>query len=183
MGYRKPDQYYIDSYDRDTIEDLKTKEKKEQEELAGADDPKKRAEIIAQHAIANDSFCNSGIFRSRERKNYIEQMIRRDENMDRLVERTAVPKGIYCKTCNTHMEFCEHFFDVADIPMLFVFECPAGHAPRRAIYPGGREYFFPKDKCKKCGFEILRKTKKFKRKIVITYSCAMCGDIWTDELD
>lgn len=183
MGYRKPDQYYIDLYDRETIEDLKAKEKKEQEELIGVEDPKERWKIDLEHSVAYDSFRNSGIFRARGRKNFIEQMIRRDENMDRLIEKTAVPKGICCKTCGTYMTVSEHFFDVADIPMLFVFECPEGHVPRRVIYPDGREYFFPKDKCKKCGFETTRKTKKLKRKIIITYNCAMCGDIWTDKLD
>lgn len=181
--YRRPDQYYIDLIDRGTIEELKAKEKAEQEELAGVEDPEKLWEIVLGHSMAYNSFRNSGILRARERKHFIEEMMRKDERMDRLIEKTPAPKGIRCSTCNALMNVCNHFFDVAEIPILFVFDCPDGHMPRRAIYPGGREYFFPKRKCRECGFEITEKTEKQMTKLVTTSSCTMCGKSWQEELD
>jgi len=181
--YRQSDQYYIDMVDRETIEELKAKEKEEKDELAGIEDPEKIVEITLRRSVSYDSFRNLGIFYARQRRHLIEKMMRNDEHMDRLIERTPEPKGIRCKTCNGSMSVCNHFFDVKEIPIMFVFDCPDGHAPRRVIYPDGREYFFPKPKCPKCRFEITKKTKKLKTKIVTVCNCAMCGKSWKEELD
>lgn len=181
--YRQPDQYYSDLYDRQTIAELKLLEEAELRELEAAKDPEERASLSLKHSIGFDSFLNVGVDRARGRRAFIDKMMFEDEKMDRLVERTRIPVGIYCKSCQTAMELCTHFFDVGDARILFVFECPEGHSPRRAIYPDGREYFFPKKKCEKCGYEVSEKNKKTKRKIITTYDCQMCGESRTTELD
>jgi hypothetical protein len=184
MGlYRQPDQYYIDLYDRQTIAELKPLEEVELRELEAAKDPEERARLSMKYSIGFDSFFNVGVERARGRRAFIDNMIFEDEKMDRLVEQTRMPVGIYCKSCQKAMELCTHFFDVGDARILFVFECPQGHGPRRAIYPDGREYFFPKKKCEKCGYGVSEKNRKTKTKIVTTYDCQMCGKCGTEELN
>lgn len=78
------------------------------------------------------------------------------------------------------MFLCTHVFEENDTRILFAFECPNSHAPRKLIYPDSREKFFPKRRCDSCDYEIRTKSKKKGRKYIITDTCTGCGKITTD---
>jgi hypothetical protein len=73
MPYRKPDQYYIDLYDRETITEMKVKEKAEVEELAAIpeSDAERKWEVSMDHSMGYDFFTNYGLGRARERRGFI----------------------------------------------------------------------------------------------------------------
>lgn len=181
--YRKSDQYYIDRYDRMTIEELRGIEAKELEELASVSEPQKRLEIEIGHCMDFGSFRNRAIANARNREATIQKWIANDERQDRLVASHRLPIGVACNTCGSAMQFSIHFFDVDGIPLLFVFQCPYGHAPRKAVYPDGREYFFPRPTCAQCGYEVTKESYKENNILYTTTTCSMCGRIKKDELD
>lgn len=181
--YRKPDKYYIDRYDRTTIRELKQLEAKESAELQEVIDIWKRFEIEIRHKMDFMSYKNTAISRARNREKTIREWMMTDEQQDRLIAQYTLPTGIPCDTCKTAMQFCNHFFDVHSIPLLFVFECPAGHAPRKAIYPNGHEYVFPRPTCSKCSCEVTRESYKQDNVLYTTTVCSMCGSVEKDELD
>jgi hypothetical protein len=153
MPYRRPDQYYIDLYDRVTIAGMKEREKKEAEELEAVpqSDAERKTVLALSRSIGFDSSRNYGVLRARDRKGFIQKLMAGDERMDRLIDKTPVPKGPECAICKMLMRLCNHFFDNGETPILFVFECPNGHAPPRVIYPDGREYFFLHENAKNAG--------------------------------
>lgn len=181
--YRKPDQYYIDRYDRMTIEELKGIEAKESAELASVSDPQERWKIEITHSLDFGSFKNRAIANARSRESTIRKWMEEDEHQDRLVTQHPQPTSVICTTCRGDMRFCLHFFDVRGIPLLFVFECPRGHAPRKAIYPDGREYVFPRPTCKHCGHEATVESYKKNNILYTTTTCSMCGRMEKDEMD
>lgn len=181
--YRKPDQYYIDRYDRMTIEILKELEAKESGELESISDPEDRwaKEII--HSMDFNSFRNRAIANARSREVTIRKWMADDEHQDKLVATHRLPTDVTCNTCGAIMRFCLHFFDRGGIPLLFVFECPHDHAPKKVVYPDGREYVFPKPTCKQCGYEVTRESHKENNILYTTTTCSMCGTMEKDEMD
>lgn len=182
-NYRKLDQYYIDRYDRMTIEALKELEAKESAELAGVSDGHKRWKIELSHSMDFGSFKNRAIMSARNREATIRKWMAEDERQDRLVATHRQPTGITCNTCGAGMRFSVHFFDHDGVPLLFVFECPHGHAPRKAVYPDGRKYHFPRPTCKQCGYEVTRENHNENNILYTTTTCPMCGAVEKDELD
>jgi hypothetical protein len=87
---------------------MNVKEKAEVEELAAIpeSDAERKWEVSMDHSMGYDSFTNYGVGRARERRGFIQALMAADENMDRLIEKTPVPKGIECKTCQMAMHFC-----------------------------------------------------------------------------
>lgn len=181
--HRRPDQYYIDKYDRMTIEELKELETKESAELASVSDPFERWKIEVNHSMDFLSFQNRAIANARNRETTIKKWMADDERQDRLVATNRLPTGITCDTCGGSMHFSMHFFDFREVPLLFVFECSQDHAPRKVIYPDGREYAFPRPTCKQCGFEVTRESYKENNILYTTTTCSMCGVVKKDEFD
>ncbi|UPK72464.1 hypothetical protein [Chitinophaga filiformis] len=181
--HRKPDYFYIDNYDRWTIRTLKELEAKEAAEMQDVDDPIKRFAIEVVRGADSMAYRNTAISRARNRQETIREWIMTDEHKDRLIEKHPVPKGVTCDLCGKAMRFNTHFFDVQSIPLLFVFECPANHGPRKAIYPNGQEHVFPKPTCKKCGYEVARESHNQNNILYTTTTCSMCGTVEKDELD
>ncbi|WP_106531511.1 hypothetical protein [Chitinophaga niastensis] len=181
--YRKPDKFYTDRYDRFTIQELKMLEAKESTELQEVTDSHDRCKIEIQHCMDFKSFKNTAISRARNREATIREWMTADEHQDRLVATHPLPTNITCDSCGAPMRFCLHFFDVESIPLLFVFECPASHAPRKVIYPNGREFFFPWPTCGQCGYEVTRESYKENDVLYTTTTCPMCGSVKNDELN
>lgn len=192
--YRKTDQEYVDSYDRYTIKRLKELEKesktplyynKDLEDLTDSggsttwvwDDPTSKY-------IPSTLFFTTAVQQAQNKENSILLSKRADENRDRLIMETPVPKNIRCNKCSSEMNHEGHIFKEEDTLLLFVFSCPNKHSPKKAVYPGGkREWIFEKSTCEKCGGELNSKTEENEAQLIFTDTCISCGNISIMELD
>lgn len=169
--YREPNQYYLDQYDRQTIEILKQIEK-DCKSL-----PKDQRNFQMRWRVTE-----RGIHRAREKDEIIKKWISDDELKDKLVKETLIPEKIRCNNCNSFMQFEAHLFE-EEARVLFLFKCPSGHVPKKIVYPDGREQILPKPKCKDCGYEIIRETIRSRTVLKSTYTCTGCGKIETDQFE
>lgn len=181
IKYRKTDQQYIDDYDRHTIEWLKKLEKESTVPIY--------LENKIDHLEISDSYNPVSLFyemavkSAQGKEETIRKRKQEDENRDWLLEKTIAPKNIKCKICDSLMNVCSHTFEDNDAKLLFFFECPNGHFPRRLIHSNGREEFLRGKSCKKCGHSIESKTRKTKKTLFITDTCNGCGDVQKCDLD
>ncbi|HEX9512699.1 MAG TPA: hypothetical protein VF939_19540 [Puia sp.] len=171
--YRQPDQYYYDEYDRSIINRLKDLEKK-------TDPPSFEGGILN----ACHPFHLQGILSAEYRESRVLERMQTDERKDYLLNSTPVPQNIHCNTCGSKMYCFDHLFKEEDTRILFAFECPKNHLPRKVIYPNGSEYFFPKRKCNDCGNELYSlPSKEENDKLILSDKCSVCGKIYSFELD
>jgi hypothetical protein len=179
--YRKPDEYYQEDYDRTTISILKQLEK----DGHGPQyyDLSKGPLTVTNQMDPFSKFYETGVGRAQRRDNFIMSLKLDDEKKDRLVARYPVPEIVRCNECNNRMHLCNHFFR-EDAEILFVFECPKGHMPRKVLYPNGDEFFFKKKSCGKCGSQDIKtSSKKTKKSLTFTEKCKRCGEVTTDFYD
>ena len=167
--YRKPNQHYIDQYDRQTIKILKDAEKR-------CKSLPMDIRIIQIHV----DVIEAGILRAREKDATIRKWIQQDELKDKLVKETQIPEKIRCNSCNSLMKFECHLFE-DDASILFAFKCPNGHLPKKLIYPDSKEKIIPRQKCNFCGYEIKRESVRKKSVLITTYTCQGCGKIEIEE--
>ncbi len=174
--YRRPDQDYIDQYDRLTINILKEIEREEPAHSLGVPD-----EIAAfpQEVRLHDT----GVMRAQEKEHCIRRWMFVDEEKDRMIQRYPIPQNIRCPACNSGMEFTDHLFKQNNSLLLFVFTCPKNHIPRRAIYPNGNEFHFPIRSCIKCGCKINHSTERRNNRLILTDVCRSCGHEEITEFD
>ena len=136
--YRKPDQHYIDEYDRATIRMLKKLETEATTPLIIPAD----SFVTKDHYNPMTEFYETAVWRAQSKGESIRKQMAEDEHQDWLVKTTPIPHNIKCNTCRSTMNVVTHFFKENNNQMLFVFECPNEHKPRKAILPNGTEYFF-----------------------------------------
>lgn len=186
MGqYRKSDQYYIDQYDRMTIERLKELEvvvweaQQKFRDSAGPDS----GEIPTEAFGKNMFYLDSGVRYAKNKRHTIEEWIRADERKDHLVLSHSIPVGVTCLTCGVPMLFDLYDFVDEDARLIFYFSCPRGHKPRRAFYANGQERFFKKRGCSYCGGELASKRKKSKYQVTFTDTCGVCDKTETFTYD
>jgi hypothetical protein len=190
MGkYRKEDSYYEDQYDRLTIEILKELEKNSKVPLKPPrhiQEPKEGSKIpfiIEEQYNALTPFYEQAVSRARSRGTSIRQSRFGDEEKDRLVANNHEPQNIKCNTCNCRMHLTTHIFNEKD-RILFVYDCPKKHFPRKATYSNGDEYFFKKRTCLNCGSDdITSSSKKTKKILKSKDKCNYCGEVSEDVFD
>jgi RNase P subunit RPR2 len=173
---RKPDYFYIDTYDRSTIRALKELEVKQSAKL-------KNDSTEIHFGKFYSAYRDTAILRARARKETVQEWIRADENKDRLVQKYPLPSGITCDTCGKSMKFTSYAFNLRSIPLLFIFDCPANHVSRKAIYPNGQQFFLPRSTCKKCGYEVAKESYSKNNILYTITTCSMCGSVEKGELD
>lgn len=181
--YRKHDQYYIDEYDRQTIVLLKELESIYTMKLKSAQSLDEKQRLIIGEYSSTDSFYHKAVLRARNRAESIQASIEHDERRDRLVAKNPEPRNIDCKTCSSVMILCSHFFKEGPAEILFVFECPQGHLPKRAFYPNGKEFYLPERRCGKCNGGLQSATRRTKNKLIFTETCKECKSRTVDEID
>ncbi len=175
----KPYQYYSDLYDRHTIEECRRLESRNPE-LPKDDDNDLSKEKRSAIMLANNLFM---YFTKGERYASKEETIRkwmdRDKERDEIFESAKAPENITCLTCGRLM-FVEskHFWmdDKDKDRVLFFYDCPLTHMPRRAFFSDGEEWKSRPNPCPECGAELEHTPeKKVKNKIISTDKCLKCG--------
>ena len=72
--------------------------------------------------------------------------------------------------------------DEDDEKVLFMYDCPNGHLPRRAFFHDGEEWISKPPLCPKCRTEIASENTKTKTRIVTKDICNECGYVDTSEI-
>lgn len=183
MAYLKSKQHYIDLYDRHTIEecrrilsnpvDIKSVKKELKEKTL--DEQEGLRVLNVAHNLYIYFYTGD---RYIKKEQTIREWMQRDEARDKFFEEATAPEEITCLTCGRLM-FAEHKylnigFDDKPDTVLFMYDCPLGHLPRRAFYDNGEEFRRGKPTCPKCKSEVEEKETNTKKKVVTIISCTSC---------
>lgn len=184
--YRKPDQFYFDQYDRRTIKRLTELEEQEKDKIWNGPIYYPNSDRLMVSASYNcfTRFYNMAVRLARNREDSIRSAMAADEKKDLLIKQNSIPKNVRCNTCGEIAKFESYLFKEEDTVLLFIFSCPKKHPPRKAIYPSGEEYSFPKRKCGQCGHSNISTSTETKDKLLIfTDTCNHCGNVSIMELE
>ncbi len=183
MSYLKSKQYYIDQYDRHTIEecrrilsnpvslesiktDLKEKKLDEKEGLRV---------LGAAHNLYIYFYTGDRYIKKEET---IREWMATDEARDKFYEEAIAPEDITCFTCGRLMFVNSKYLNISIIDkpdtVLFMYDCPLKHLPRRAFYDNGEEFRREKPTCPKCKNEVEETEKVTKTKATTIISCTKC---------
>lgn len=181
--YRKSDQYYIDEYDRCTIDDLKEREASMLDAMAAFEKSEEndREKLFSRYLSLEMAYNTVGTGYARNKRLSIQDSMMADERRDRILQSTRVPSDIRCKTCQLVMNFDLHDFTGIGDELIFIFSCPEGHIPKRGIYADGREYYTKVSKCSYCGGGLKSRKKKTRDQLIFTDTCQDCGKIEVTE--
>ena len=190
MTHLKPQQEYVDRYDRATVEDCRRRENfhrnyKPSEELAKKAS-KKFFEGVAEIGIHYELlFVTLDWWEKKERM--IQEWMDADVHKDDMLEHAVAPKGIRCLKCWSPVTSDEkyiHDWDDKPTRVLFMYTCPKGCLPHRSFFSDGEEYRREPNLCPKCSTEFQRTHEKMKdEKIIMTDTCPKCGHSVVDEMD
>lgn len=188
----KSKQYYVDLYDRGTVgicrrwlaQPVDTKVIRGKAKEKDLDEDK--AESVM--ATANRLYL---YFQTGDRYINKEETIRkwmdRDEQRDKFVESVTAPEDITCLTCGRLMFVSsKHFnlgFEEEPDTMLFMYDCPLEHLPRRAFYNNGKEFKREKPLCPKCNTQLNEDDQTTEEKFITIITCPKCDYKDTREIE
>ena len=190
MTYLKPKQHYIDLYDRFTVErcrrdeaamkDYKKPLEYDGKELKG----KQKQNFLATVSEVGLYFIKGERYMQKEET--IREWMNRDEEKDRLLESAQPPENIRCLTCRSvmHVAFKDlHDWGRDEEPrVLFMYDCPQGHMPRRAFFSDGEEWRH-ESRCPQCQSTLENTQEHNGNMLITTEHCSSCGYTNTDEMD
>lgn len=165
--YTKSDQYYEDAYDRATIEKMKELEKQIPKSKKGNEFE------VMKHRFKYDCY---GADRAYDRAEFIRSLKEADQQKDRLIANTPIPRNVLCKMCYSSMDYETLSFSEKD-KLIFFFQCPNGHLPKKAVYPDGSEHYIKPKGCSYCAGPVETTKKQTKLKLTLTDICKLCGKI------
>lgn len=189
MVHLKEKQYYIDLYDKFTIQRCRSIEATHDslddainEEM---DNPPSEEEILRARKAAKEMylyFTTGEEYRNKDKT--INEWVERDRELDLRVERAEEPQLVRCKTCGSKMFCSSKDILSSEEKVQFFFDCPNGCLPRRLLYEDGSEHVFKPTLCPKCEHEMTRDSEKLDDNIVTTtYTCTHCNHAYDDVLD
>lgn len=122
-----------------------------------------------------------------DKEKTIREWEERDKARDELYESAKAPENISCLTCGRLMFVGSKSFDIGfnNTPdkVLFFYDCPLKHLPSRLFYNTGEEYIIKPSICLKCKSSVIEESKKTKKGVLITKTCAKCSHVETDDMD
>lgn len=174
----KPLPYYEDLYDLMTIKDCLSHlnyfppPNHSNKKLS----PQNQLKYKATNLVAQVSLYHLKGSRYQDRSRTINEWLRRDENLDNLVNSAKPSATLNCKECYSTLEFTDkHIHDsISESPRVMLwYKCP-NCGKRAAYFDDGQQYIPKPTICKKCGNTMTTKYKN-KGKISITLNtCQVC---------
>lgn len=187
----KPKQHYIDLYDRHTVEYCRNIIRIFSEPLKnpplykGKKPPKGMVDAMSKMSLEYRMMFAKGD-RFTQKEETIQKWMEDDQAKDELYESSMPPEGIHCLTCQRAMTLIDKdlWAGGLDKPdrVLFMFDCPNGHLPRRAFFDDGEEWKIEPNLCPKCGQKLIVEVKITKEKFIDYYRCSSCDFTKTEEL-
>lgn len=193
MQCLKSYQHYADLYDRNTVRECRWIEehavtpdhlrKKAKEDGKGFDDKEIVRVANAAHNLHIYFYTGDRFLKKEET---IKEWMSRDEKSDKFFENIKAPQNINCLTCGRLMfESSRHpqqgYKEVDRV--LFFFDCPLEHIPRRAFYDNGEEFKREKPICPKCCTEVSEEDKTTEEKFITIVTCPNCDYSDTSEIE
>lgn len=184
MKYLKNRQYYIDLYDRSTVEQCRRallhkvninsiQEKARIRKIKDFEVNRaiKVAEELHIYFLTGDRYM--------KREEVVRKWMERDEAHDKFQEKVVALEEITCLTCGRLMFVSSQHMDIGydgkPDRMLFFYDCPLEHIPRRAFYDNGEEFRREKPNCPKCMTRLTEVDKHTKKKLIVMKRCVKCG--------
>lgn len=189
----KPKQYYLDLYDKGTVfqcrhwlsTNLPDEYYKEQAKKQGvSEEMAKNARGAADHWYIYYHSGERYIKKDETVRNWME----RDEERDRFFETATAPEDITCLTCGRRMFVSSKHLNIAinddeKDTVLFMYDCPLGHIPRRAFYDNGKEFRREPTLCTKCKTPVTEENKDTKKKWLTILTCPSCKHVEKREIE
>lgn len=119
-----------------------------------------------------------------QKEEAIRKWMREDEVLDEYYNNAIPPKDVTCLSCGRlmfeiHKELDTNYIEKTT-RVLYMFDCPLGHSPRRAFYDNGEEYRINPHKCKSCQSSVSEEVKREGKTITTTYTCKSCSVVEVD---
>jgi len=188
--YLKDEQYYIDLYDRHTVEHCRmaeklwTDEKKELPLLEG-----KKVSKEGQGLMKNMMMKYWMHFETGERYLNKDKTIRKwmddARSKDELYESAQAPENIRCLTCRSLLKstFKELWIELnKEDLVLFMYDCPNKCLPHRSFFSNGEECRTKPNLCPSCEVKVNCEEINTKEKLTINYSCPKCSYTKAEEI-
>lgn len=183
----KSHQYYVDLYDRGTVDICRRLDKPStelnKEELKEKKINKRQAKIIEENVRKYIIHLQSGE-RYIRKESTIREWMDSDRRKDELYENAEAPEDIRCLTCRNKMKptFKELWseFDKPD-RVLFMYDCPNKCLPRRAFFHDGEEWRTRPYLCTVCNSLATQTTQDDGIKMITTSACKKCGHTEKEE--
>jgi hypothetical protein len=174
--YLKDEAYYNDLYDRQTVEECRSMERRFAETAA----PSAPADQHWQRLLANVAlyFMRGECYA--QKAGTVASWRESDRQRDRHLAQAKPPRGVRCIKCFSDMVCGEkdlHERDGND-QVLFLFTCPKCDY-RRAFYEDGTEYRRKAVLCQQCQSEARAEYQRADREIRIVTTCPKCGEMET----
>lgn len=187
--YLKSHQYYVDLYDRQTVENCRRAEKvwskKDPEAYKNENVTEEQIDAIHKYAKEMHIHCEAGE-RYLKRSATIAEWIDRDTKKDNLYENAQPPEDIRCLTCRNRVQVSfKTLWSHSDKEdrVLFMFDCPNKCLPRRAFFSDGEEWRTKPDLCPQCDSPLTHTEEDNGKKAVTTYTCPKCTYTKKDEYE
>jgi len=186
IEHLKSKQYYIDLYDKHTVERCRRLEKNQSETEIPKDKKvtKKEAEAVKNYVHELMLTFEKGE-RYLNKEKTINEWMERDRQRDELLESARPPEDIRCLTCRNRLAVLDkqlwHGDEDKSDRVLFMFECPNKCLPRRAFFNDGEEWRSKPHLCVKCANPTKEAVTDDKEKMITTYTCTKCKHVETDE--
>ena len=187
----KDKQYYIDLYDKFTVERCREVEEIHKNANYAEKIAKQEGKDINLQPLADTVHEIRMYYLTGEYYEKKDKTIRKWEEeakaRDDLYESAQAPENISCLTCDHLMFVSSKTFDLGykDTPdrVMFFYDCPLEHLPHRVFYNTGEEYIIKPSVCSKCHSSVTEDHKKTKVGVSVTRTCTKCSHIETEEMD
>lgn len=183
MKHLRNKQYYIDLYDRHTVEECRSMEQrvlaKEKTRPKTTNSKKEEMKQEVTKMASRVSFYFVKGERYANKSEVISKWMKRDEELDKFFDAAEAPKRIHCLTCGSlmtpiHKNLHSHGLNEKD-RVLFMYDCPNKCKPMRAFFDNGEEWVPKPNLCPKCGRKLKSSDKKLNDKLISTEICSQCG--------
>lgn len=180
MQYLKDEQYYIDLYDRHTIEEcldwyfrIKNGLEEKRNELK---DMTPEAFDKDVHKAASYTTNVIKIQRFRRKADTIAEWMNRDKKAQDKFDNAIPPEEIFCEECFSRTKVASKYLLDSyeeNSQVMFMFEC-IKCKKRQTLFEDGTDWVYEPPKCPECSSPLKHEYKRTKKVVTTIYSCPKC---------